>query len=182
MRVCKVLFCSNTEWGFFLCPKNRQKLLNFHLLFDSYSTSFHQRIILPYIQVETPKQDKQRGGGYVEYDGILIGQAVRDIRTERGLTIEELSDRVDKSVSHIHQLELGSRKMSVDLLLALVSVLDTDANRILRIEKTGEAFGREQESNTGVSIDDELDKLPAPQREYLKKAFLNMIQTIPAMS
>lgn len=118
----------------------------------------------------------------MEYDGILIGQAVRDIRTERGLTIEELSDRVDKSVSHIHQLELGSRKMSVDLLLALVSVLDTDANRILRIEKTGEAFGREQESNTGVSIDDELDKLPAPQREYLKKAFLNMIQTIPAMS
>ena len=69
----------------------------------------------------------------MEYDGILIGQAVRDIRTERGLTIEELSDRVDKSVSHIHQLELGSRKMSVDLLLAFVSVLDTDANRILKV-------------------------------------------------
>lgn len=46
----------------------------------------------------------------MEYDGILIGQSVRDIRTERGLTIEELSDRVGKSVSHIHQLELGSRK------------------------------------------------------------------------
>lgn len=79
------------------------------------------------------------------------------------MTIEELSDRVDKSVSHIHQLELGSRKMSVDLLIALVSVLDTDANRILRIEKTGEAFGREQESSTEISIDDELSKLPAPQ-------------------
>lgn len=72
--------------------------------------------------------------------------------------------------------------MSVDLLLALVSVLDTDANRILRIEKTGEAFGREQEGSTEISIDDELSKLPASQREYLKKAFLNMIQTIPAMS
>jgi len=118
----------------------------------------------------------------VEYDGILIGQVARDIRTERGLTIEELSDRVDKSVSHIHQLELGSRKMSVDLLLALISVLDADANRILRIEKTGEVFGREQESSTEISIDDELSKLSASQREYLKKAFLNMIQTIPAMS
>lgn len=118
----------------------------------------------------------------MEYDGILIGQAVRNIRTERGLTIEELSDRVDKSVSHIHQLELGSRKMSVDLLLALVSVLDTDANRILRIENTGETFGREQESSTEISIDDELSKLPFSQREYLKKAFLNMIQTIPAMT
>lgn len=99
----------------------------------------------------------------MKYDGILIGQAVRNIRTERGLTIEELSDRVDKSVSHIHQLELGSRKMSVDLLLALVSVLDTDANRILRIEKTGEVFGKEQENSTEMSIDDELSKLPAPQ-------------------
>lgn len=118
----------------------------------------------------------------MKYDGILIGQAVRNIRTERGLTIEELSDRVDKSVSHIHQLELGSRKMSVDLLLSLVSVLDTDANRILRIENTEAVCDREQESSTEISIDDELDKLPAPQREYLKKAFLNMLQTIPAMS
>ena len=88
----------------------------------------------------------------MKYDGILIGQAVRDIRTERGLTIEELSDRVDKSVSHIHQLELGSRKMSVDLLLAFVSVLDTDANRILGIEKTGEACGREQEKVTNLGV------------------------------
>lgn len=118
----------------------------------------------------------------MEYDGILIGQAVRDIRTERGLTIEELSDRVGKSVSHIHQLELGSRKMSVDLLLALVSVLNTDANRILRIEKTEVVCDKGQKSSTEVFIDEELDKLPALQREYLKKTFLNMIQTIPAMS
>ena len=118
----------------------------------------------------------------MKYDGILIGQAVRNIRTERGLTIEELSDRVDKSVSHIHQLELGSRKMSVDLLLALVSVLDTDANRILRIEKTEAVCDKGQKSSTEVSVDEELDKLPVLQREYLKKAFLNMIQTIPAVS
>lgn len=103
----------------------------------------------------------------MKYDGILIGQAVRDIWTEQGLTIEELSDRVDKSVSHIHQLESGNRKMSVDLLLALVSVLDMDANRILMIEKTGETCDREQKSNTEVSIDDELDKMPVSQRKYL---------------
>lgn len=66
--------------------------------------------------------------------------------------------------------------------LCLVSVLDTDANRILRIENTEAVCDREQESSTEISIDDELDKLPAPQREYLKKAFINMIQTIPAMS
>ena len=40
----------------------------------------------------------------MKYDGILIGQVVCDIRTEWGLTIEELSDQVDKSVSHFHQL------------------------------------------------------------------------------
>lgn len=118
----------------------------------------------------------------LKYDGILISQAVRDIRTERGLTIEELSDRVGKSVSHIHQLELGSRKMSIDLLLALVSVLDTDANRILKIEKAESVCDREMESNAEISIDDELDKLSVSQKEYLKNAFLNMIETFPAMS
>lgn len=117
----------------------------------------------------------------MKYDGILIGQAIRDIRTEQGLTIEELSDWVDKSVSHIHQLELGSRKMSIDLLLALISALDTDANRILRIEKAGKECDKKQKSNKEVSIDNELDKLPVSQREYLKNTFLNMIATFPSM-
>lgn len=112
----------------------------------------------------------------MKYDGILIGQSIRDMRTKKGMTIEQLSDAVDKSVSHIHQMELGSRKMSIDLLLDLVAVLDTDANSILGIEpKESE---EDKERKTGISIDEELDKLSVQQRDYLKQVFDTMIQTI----
>lgn len=116
------------------------------------------------------------GVRYVKYDGILIGQSIRDMRTKKGMTIEQLSDAVDKSVSHIHQMELGSRKMSIDLLLDLVAVLDTDANSILGIE-TKESE-EDKESKTGISIDEELDKLSVQQRDYLKQIFVTMIRTI----
>lgn len=117
------------------------------------------------------------GVRYVKYDGILIGQSIRDMRTKKGMTIEQLSDAVDKSVSHIHQMELGSRKMSIDLFLDLIAVLDTDANSILGIEpKESE---EDKESKTGISIDEELDKLSVQQRDYLKRVFVTMIRTIP---
>lgn len=112
----------------------------------------------------------------VEYDGILIGQSIRDIRMERGMTIEQLCEKVDKSVSHIHQMELGSRKMSIDLLLALITVLDTDANRILGIVPKAD---REKDE---ISIDKELGNLSVTQRKYLKGIFLNMIQKMPGGS
>ena len=116
----------------------------------------------------------------MEYDGILIGQSVRDIRMERGMTIEQLCEKVDKSVSHIHQMELGSRKMSMDLLLSLVTVLDTDANRILGIIPKKDMEDSREKND--VSIDKELDNLSAIQRDYLKGIFLTMIRKMPEVS
>lgn len=116
----------------------------------------------------------------MEYDGILIGQAVRDIRTERGLTIEELSDWVGKSVSHIHQLELGSRKMSVDLLLALVSVLDMDVNRILKIEKTEAVCDKEQKQQEMEHINELL--CYADQMEFTEEIKEMLIDKVKVFS
>lgn len=116
----------------------------------------------------------------MEYDGLRIGQAVREIRLERGMTIEQLCEAVDKSVSHIHQMELGSRKMSIDLLLSLVSALNTDANCILGIEPERDIH--ENSTEEFISVDNALNSLPEKQRNYLKEVFLNMIQTIPAAS
>lgn len=46
----------------------------------------------------------------MEYEGWKAGQALRNVRKSRHLTIEQLSERVNKSPSHINQIELGSRK------------------------------------------------------------------------
>lgn len=80
----------------------------------------------------------------MEYEGWKAGQALRDVRKSRHLTIEQLSERVNKSPSHINQIELGSRKMSVDLLYLLMTALHTDANTILGIAPKKMPAGKRQ--------------------------------------
>lgn len=107
----------------------------------------------------------------MEYQGWNAGQAIRELRIEKNMTIENLSEAVGKSVSHITQLEEGNRKMSIDLLYALISVLGTDANTILAIPTVKE-IGE-------TSIDAELKKLDPIMREYLRQEFMHMISQAP---
>ena len=107
-----------------------------------------------------------------QYDSFMAGQAVRDLREAKGWTIEKLAEDVDKSESHIHQLELGSRKMSIELLFALMGAFGTDANTILGVP--------DKECRTeDISIDVMLERLPEKQREYLKRQFIHMIDEFP---
>lgn len=103
------------------------------------------------------------------YDGLTVGQNVRIMREQNHWTIEQLSEAVDKSVSHIVQMELGSRKMSLDLLFSLMTVFNVDANSILGVS-----------NNEELSIDKALNKLNEPQKQYLTNIFMDMIKKIPA--
>lgn len=103
----------------------------------------------------------------VVYDGLLVGQNIRNLRIKKGLSIGELSDDVGKSESHMKQVELGSRKISLDLLLSLMTVLETGANDILAYDK---------EETKRVSIDSQLKSLPEKQRNYLTNIFQSMIE------
>ena len=98
----------------------------------------------------------------VVYDGLLVGQNIRNLRIKKGLSIGELSDDVGKSESHMKQVELGSRKISLDLLLSLMTVLETGANDILAYDK---------EETKQVSIASQLKSLPEKQRNYLTNIF-----------
>ena len=64
-----------------------------------------------------------------------IGRNIRRIRKQRGLTILDLSEIISFSTTHITQVELGTRSMSIDMLVALSEGLDTDPNTIIGIEK-----------------------------------------------
>ena len=109
----------------------------------------------------------------VVYDGLLVGQNIRDLRIKKGLSIGELSDDVGKSESHMKQVELGSRKISLDLLLSLMTVLETGANDILAYDK---------EETKRVSIDSQLKSLPEKQRNYLTNIFQSMIEEYPVVA
>ena len=61
------------------------------------------------------------------------------------------------------------RQLSIDLLYALVTELDTDANTILAI----------QNKQGNISVDEELRKLSPEMRTYFSQQFVQMIKEIP---
>ena len=105
----------------------------------------------------------------MNYEGWNVGSIIRQLRRDKNMTIDELSEAVGKSVSHITQVEEGTRRISIDLLYALVTELDTDANTILAI----------QNKQGNISVDEELRKLSPEMRTYFSQQFVQMIKEIP---
>ncbi|SCP98603.1 helix-turn-helix domain-containing protein [Anaerobium acetethylicum] len=108
----------------------------------------------------------------MEYEGWKVGQEIRKLRNQKNMTIEELSFKLGMSTSHINQLELGSRKMSIDLLYKIMGELEADANTVLAIPV-------KSEKRKGISIDAELEGIPSEKKMYLMGIFSQMIQTFP---
>lgn len=103
----------------------------------------------------------------MQYDRLQIGQKLRDMRKGKKYTVEELGDRMGISVSHVNQIERGSRNMSMELLVRFINILDTDANSILMDISDMKAD----------SIDAQLSMLPVEKRDYLTGVFRYMINT-----
>ena len=48
----------------------------------------------------------------MKYEGWNVGSIIRQLRRDKNMTIDELSEAVGKSVSHITQVEEGTRRIS----------------------------------------------------------------------
>lgn len=99
------------------------------------------------------------------YDSVSIGENITRLRQQKLMTREELSFSVDRSVSHMAQIERGARKMSVDLLVELMNVLEVDANEILGIKS----------DNSKETIDELLHEMDAPKQKYFSTIFSQML-------
>lgn len=108
----------------------------------------------------------------MRYEGWKAGKEIRLLRKQKGLTLEESSFRLGMSPSHINQLELGNRKMSIDLFYKLMDEFEVDANTILKIPTKKEL---ERELSIGVL----LESFPMEKRKYLENVFQYMINTMP---
>lgn len=99
------------------------------------------------------------------YDSVSIGENILRLRQQKLMTREELSFSVDRSVSHIAQIERGARKMSVDLLVELMNILEVDANEILGIKS----------DNNKETIDKLLHEMDASKQRYFTTIFSQML-------
>ena len=106
----------------------------------------------------------------MQYESFNVGNTIRFLREQKNWTLEEMSHRLHRSVSHIVQVELGTRRIGLDTLYRLMDVLDVDANTILLIAESKEESGK--------SIDSELAKLSKKDRQYLTDVFQYMINQI----
>lgn len=64
-------------------------------------------------------------------DALSIGRKLRHFRTERGLTLEQVGERVGRAASQISAFESGKREPSVTVLTALANALGTSAQELL---------------------------------------------------
>ena len=64
-------------------------------------------------------------------DYATIGQRIREVRMQRGLTQESLADAVDLSVTYISNIENVHTKVSLPTLVTIAQVLNVSVDYLL---------------------------------------------------
>nr|WP_228846506.1 helix-turn-helix transcriptional regulator [Clostridioides sp. ES-S-0173-01]UDN49533.1 helix-turn-helix transcriptional regulator [Clostridioides sp. ES-S-0173-01] len=62
----------------------------------------------------------------------FLGTRIRERRKELGLTIEQLSEKIDIGYNHLSNIERGKKIPSLSTFLELINALDISADIILR--------------------------------------------------
>ena len=60
-----------------------------------------------------------------------LGRRVKDLRRQQNMTQEELAEKLEISASFLGHIERGTRIASLETLVKLCQVLDTDPNYLL---------------------------------------------------
>ena len=60
-----------------------------------------------------------------------IGNRIQSLRKQRGLTQEELADKMNVSIQMVSNLERGNKAIRIDNLVNLCQILDASADYIL---------------------------------------------------
>jgi transcriptional regulator with XRE-family HTH domain len=66
------------------------------------------------------------GGWRMVIDYNVIGQRIRTVRKRKGYTQEKLAENLDVSTVYVSQIENGKTKLSLEMLIKIAALLDTD--------------------------------------------------------
>ena len=101
---------------------------------------------------------------------LYIGERIRELRNQNGLTQEELADRTELTKGFISQLERGLSSASVATLSDIVTCLGTNLSEFFREEQTPQIVYKEEDYSTKIDKSGNAIKwlLPAAQRLSLE--------------
>jgi transcriptional regulator with XRE-family HTH domain len=123
-------------------------------------------------------EDKQRR--YVE----LVGEKLRRLRLDRGLSLQEVCDRSGGAfvVSTLSAYERGKRSLSLERLLELAEIYGLSPTSILEIEDNGEGHPSLNRNRPLRIRVDNLSRLTEDERRPLENymAFLRNLRNDPA--
>ena len=95
-------------------------------------------------------------------DKLTMGDRVQDTRKNRGLTQEQLAEKIDITVEYMSQIERGLKTPSMQVFIKLVEVLDVSADYLLRdTVSTRNLYGDKQ-------LGSKLERLTPKQRVALE--------------
>ncbi|MDI3328449.1 MAG: helix-turn-helix transcriptional regulator [Alicyclobacillaceae bacterium] len=61
----------------------------------------------------------------------VIGERLKELRLERGLTVKELAERAGVSQSYVYAVEAGTRGSQVDKLVRIAKALGVDLSTLI---------------------------------------------------
>jgi len=70
----------------------------------------------------------------------LLGDVLRDVRLQRGMTLREVSAEARVSLGYISEIERGQKEASSELLFSLCTALDVPLSDVLRDVSDAVAF------------------------------------------
>ncbi|MFA9423774.1 MAG: helix-turn-helix domain-containing protein [Sedimentibacter sp.] len=56
----------------------------------------------------------------------VIGQMMRDARTFRGMTLDQIANKMNVTIKTIQRYELGERKITIGTLVEIIEILGLD--------------------------------------------------------
>ena len=103
-------------------------------------------------------------------DKILFGKRLRQLREQRGLTQEQLSNMLDIEWQHISRLENGKNLPSCNILISIAQVFDIDIRKLTDYEYL------DKNSNINELIDNLLELATEEQKVMFYKILNDIIK------
>ena len=66
-----------------------------------------------------------------QFDYLALGQRIRKIRKEKGMTQEQLAEACNLSTAHIGHIERGTRALSIESLIIISNTLSVSTDYLL---------------------------------------------------
>lgn len=105
-------------------------------------------------------------------DYYSIGQRIRKIRKARGLTQEQLAEKVGISKTHMSHIETGNTKLSLSTFISLAEVLEVSTDEFIH---DNNSLARNLSINNIISLLDNSSTLQIKIIEDIVKASKNAL-------